>query len=1246
MKNRFITKSLIAKIALVLVIIILFEFVVSEPVHAASLGGQLLNPVVNLVVYLADGVISILQSTLLGMESSFIYIDLTDTGSFWKSFAIIAAAVIGVIGLVAGGIACVATGGAALAVIGPIMIKAGIGLALVEVTAAVIYKVADGLKEVMFGNSFVYSSIKISPESILKNEISFFDVDFFNANSNNGTEDTKSITLTLRTIVSQVYNTVRDIALVAMLIVIIYVSIRMLLALSPKEKSRYKETAMNCIIGLILIAVMHFIMAGSVTLINMITNSINGLDYIVPADGISAGDQGAIDSVANSGTVIGEAFGIEGEKIWTELKDRDLDGVNTETENKTYIVASTFTEQARYRLQKIYEISDEESDETVETWEHIGWAFVYIMLVILTVAFVWMYGKRVVYMAALIMLAPIVGVMYPINRVNGSRAHTLNLWLKEFIGTLAIQPLHLFLYTILIGGAMELAVGSPVYVIVAIMGLLFIENLLKDLLGIQDTRMGNLGRSLQDTTRAIKTTERAATSIARTVRRTASRGVNFATGLAVAGGNKIGSMLGESNDADGNDASAGKIRTPVNQLPSQGNGGNNPPPSGAGAQNVPKPDDEIDNGTQPTSQNQNNQPRTNVAKAGNEQQLTPEQKRRNSLLRDKEQLEEAIKEEESHGRGNGKVAKEFKAQLDAVNKELASLDYSEETNNPKVQSLLDRKEKLENGIKQEEAKGLGDSIVTEVYRNDLDDVNKQLSAMGYNEQSGDAWMDADKKEMVKNYNGQRRANIPIGGDGEREFYTTNDPKITQMRINDSPNTGDPMAMQMASGEENYGSAGMGRIGEATNLDELTAPIENRGSSTNNTGIANESGTIAYGGQGGSVGRRDSNSNSRASTSSASARNNFRVVEGNNSNNESNNNVQNVRTMNSENNGSNIVSFNNANNQDTNNTQSGNIGNQGNASSNSSDSGMRVQQTQINNASSNSSGNGSSSSSRNSSSNGSRSSSSRGSSTESNNTNNEARTRMNEDLNREQNTTENNNSESANQQVDGSVERDSGTNNGQDNFAKNDSEYYTKDSVIQGSSNNTTKQKVKKIAASAIQKGADFVGTAGSRAVDAAGTAVEGVIDTALNAVSGNVEGTASSVTSAATGIVGAVSGTPRKSSSSSEQKKSSTKTSSKRVSQDVQTIMKESGLSEENARAIEEACKRYGINDDRNMAQIGKAWKNASEADKPKIFELAQEMIELKRDRKEPKDVERLLDGKVSSGTKTILMKMYGNLIG
>lgn len=415
-----------------------------------------------------------------------------------------------------------------------------------------LYPIVHAMGQVMFGNSFVYANIGISPESILKNEIGFFSINFFgDANANEG-QNANSLIATMRNIVSQVYVTVRDICLVAMLIVMIYVAIRGLIALSPKEKSRYKENFVNCLVGIILIVSAHFIMSISVRLVDMIAESIATATDDVQvtgsgnAENMSEGELKGIaeQNLGSDGSVYGGAITVTGEKIYKALEDAGYPNVTLTSEpswwqkvadklpfvdyGDEYVVTiqcSSFTEQARYMCQEIYDVN-EDGERTNENWNYIGWALVYIMFVILTIAFVWLYGKRVFYMAALTAFAPIIGVMYPINRVNGSRAQTLNLWFKEYMGNLLMQPFHLFLYTIFVGSAMEAAINSPIFVIIALIGILVVEKLLKDMLGIQDTRIGGLGKAIQDTARAIKTAERTTASVAKGIGRTASRGAH------------------------------------------------------------------------------------------------------------------------------------------------------------------------------------------------------------------------------------------------------------------------------------------------------------------------------------------------------------------------------------------------------------------------------------------------------------------------------------------------------------------------------------------------------------------------------------------------------------------------------------------------------------------------------------------------------------------------------------------------
>ncbi len=606
MKKRFLSKSLIAKIALVLVMVILFEFAVSQPVAATEAatqwGGTLLSPIVNLVVYLADGVIQIMQSALTDIEQSFETIDLG--GGARPLLTIIGAViVVGIIALVAG-LAVVFAPAAIPAVIvkcAPAAISFGLSQIVSGGAYLAVYQVVGKpIDEAMFGNTFVYSNIYFTPETILKGQIKLLNVNFIEKVQYDDAQvdNTGSLADGLRTIVSQVYVTIRDVALVAMIIVMIYIAIKMLLSLTPKEKSRYKESAVNCIIGLVLIVFMHIIMSVSITTLMYIINSISFSNQIVDIPG---GDSEAnitdylkANPDVYNNCISGATLEIVGEELYKKIEDDQnpgkskypgmVLGKNDDGDEVVYIKTSNFTEQARYMAQKRYEIDSD--DNRVGTWEHIGWSFVYIMLVILTVAFFILYAKRALYMAVLTMFAPIVGLMYPINRANGGRAHTLNLWFREYLGNIVIQPFHLLLYTIFIGGVMNFAINNPIFVIIALMGILFVEAFLRDLLGIQNTRAGGLAKALQDTTKAIKTT----TSAAKTVAKTAARGIDRAANAAGRAGGRLASYYVDEKFGENKEEESTSANNPIREqrpLPTGPNGGGDdplppPPPEGGG----------------------------------------------------------------------------------------------------------------------------------------------------------------------------------------------------------------------------------------------------------------------------------------------------------------------------------------------------------------------------------------------------------------------------------------------------------------------------------------------------------------------------------------------------------------------------------------------------------------------------------------------------------------------------------------
>ena len=100
-------------------------------------------------------------------------------------------------------------------------------------------------------------------------------------------------------------------------------------------------------------------------------------------------------------------------------------------------------------------------------------------------------------MAFLTMIAPLVALTYPIDKIRDGKAQAFEMWFKEYIGNLVIQPVHLILYTVLIGAAFDLASKNVLYTLVAIGFMLPAEKFVKRMFGLDRAQTpGTLGGAL------------------------------------------------------------------------------------------------------------------------------------------------------------------------------------------------------------------------------------------------------------------------------------------------------------------------------------------------------------------------------------------------------------------------------------------------------------------------------------------------------------------------------------------------------------------------------------------------------------------------------------------------------------------------------------------------------------------------------------------------------------------------------
>ena len=326
----------------------------------------------------------------------------------------------------------------------------------------------DDTVEALTGE-FDLPMISYTPFAIFSNTIPIFDINFFSPNTTTTgnidlgqgeseiTYASESSASILQATVATWYVTLRTIAVVGLLSVLVYIGIRILIG-SASEKAKYKELIVDWIVAFCLLFVLHYIM---IFIVNITER---------------------IDVMFASGSI---------ETILVKLpEDTEIDGEQLEADSETGypIWACNFVGYSRLIAGGFIEY---------DTMRAIEFTIIYTVLVIYTVMFTIVYLKRVLYMAFLTMIAPLVALTYPIDKINDGKAQGFDTWLREYIFNALIQPFHMLIYTIIIGSVMELSLKYPIYALVALGFLIPAEKMLRRMFGFEKAQspasMGALG---------------------------------------------------------------------------------------------------------------------------------------------------------------------------------------------------------------------------------------------------------------------------------------------------------------------------------------------------------------------------------------------------------------------------------------------------------------------------------------------------------------------------------------------------------------------------------------------------------------------------------------------------------------------------------------------------------------------------------------------------------------------------------
>lgn len=252
---------------------------------------------------------------------------------------------------------------------------------------------------------FVWLALQIpAVEECILNTTPYFKITLF---ENKTTSNASSLTTSLQSSVSAIYNAFRYLVTAVYIVILVYLAIRMLLSSVGRQKALYKDLIKHWIVGLLLLFSFHWVMAGIIWLCNEIVGILATF-----TTGILDQYTSELDKAA------------AGEKLF---------------DAKIGVAPVTLT--------ILHNCTASAAD--FSGW---GWLAAFLMpLVKIILCFFLMgsaisilftYLKRMFTIILLVLVFPLVALSYVFDKIGDRKAQTFSIWLKEFTVNVMIQPLH------------------------------------------------------------------------------------------------------------------------------------------------------------------------------------------------------------------------------------------------------------------------------------------------------------------------------------------------------------------------------------------------------------------------------------------------------------------------------------------------------------------------------------------------------------------------------------------------------------------------------------------------------------------------------------------------------------------------------------------------------------------------------------------------------------------------------------
>ena len=264
--------------------------------------------------------------------------------------------------------------------------------------------------------------------------------DFLSATSNED-EDEESLVIILKKAIAGWYYSFRLISIMIMLVLLIYIGVKLAIESSATEKALYKSILVDWFVGMILVFSIHYIMLFIIQFNEVLVTQIAQLRE--GATGLEVYEYGLIERAQEP---------VENDELEMTLYEE----VKTRAYDPKFTVGMTGM-------------------------------IMYMVLVYYAWKYTFIYLKRYLTVAVLVMMAPLVALSYAFNKVTTGKSKVFTGWLKEFFFIVILQSIHALIYLVFMDTILALSLSSIAAVIIVFMLLNFIskaEGIFRKIFGI------------------------------------------------------------------------------------------------------------------------------------------------------------------------------------------------------------------------------------------------------------------------------------------------------------------------------------------------------------------------------------------------------------------------------------------------------------------------------------------------------------------------------------------------------------------------------------------------------------------------------------------------------------------------------------------------------------------------------------------------------------------------------------------